>query len=415
MAGFRPVGALAALRPGIGSSELRAAAALVGPAGYAGHVGIKTPWAGSDNLERVVWSDIFGKLEVQPLTRAEAMRVPAVARARHIICSTIARDPIRFYRGDEPVEGPSFLTSTSGAVSPFHRDTMTADDFLFYGWSCWRRLRNSAPDPSGRTFPLDVERIPVDQWHLERDTGRVFILKPDPSNPLVRSLQPARADEVILIPGPHEGLLVDGIDSVRHAADLHRAANKAAKHPSAYLALKQTPGSIPLKRRSDDPNEVTAATVVRDWAAAREGENGGVAYLGQLEAQELGTFDQHLVVEGRNAAAVDVARHASIPADLIDASLSQGSLQYTTSKDNDRRLIDYGVGFYMGAFSGRLSLDDVCPRGQHAEFDLERWIRTDAPQPGQDPTTIPAQPSPSPTPTPTPAPAAAPVPAGAPQ
>jgi hypothetical protein len=374
------VGALARLWPGIGQADLTAAATLVGP-----QVGIKSPWAPPSHLATVVWSDIFGKLEVAPLSRAEAMRVPAVARARHIICSTIARDPMHFYRGTEQLPDDRWLNSTAGTMSAFHRDTMTADDLFFYGWSCWRR-HNSTPDDAGRVWPLHVERIPMEQWQLEPDTGRVLIYKPNPVQPGTVSLQAARADEIILIPGPHEGLLVDGADSIRHAADLHRAANKAAKHPSAYLALSSQPGAAPLKRRSDDTAEVTVETIVRDWHAAREGENGGVAYLGGLTASELGTFSEHLVVEGRNAAAVDIARHASIPADLIDATVAAASLQYSTSKDNDRRAIDYGTGFYMGAFSARLSLDDVCPRGQRVAFELEEWLKTDAPAPGRTPT-----------------------------
>jgi len=390
MAGFRLVRLLAALRPGIGTAELTAAAAIVGPA----PLGIASPWAPPHHLASVVWADIFGGV-VQPLTRAEAMRVPAVARARHIICSTVARDPLRFYRGGEPLDEPSWLDSTTVGVSSFHRDTWTADDLLFYGWSCWRRVRNTAPDASGRTFPLEVARVPMESWSLEPDTGRVLLTEPDGAGG--SRLRPARAGEVILIPGPHEGLLVDGADSVRHAADLHRAARKAAKHPSAYLGLELQPGAAPLKKSSADPTEVTAETLVRDWAAAREGENGGVAYLGAVKAVELGTFSEHLVIEGRNAAAVDIARHASIPADLIDATVAAASLQYSTSKDNDRRAVDYGIGFYMGAISARLSLDDVCPRGQRAAFDLEEWLKTETPAPGQPAAPAPGMVPPAPT------------------
>jgi hypothetical protein len=75
---------------------------------------------------------------------------------------------------------------------------------------------------------------------------------------------------------------------------------------------------------------------------------------------------------------VDVARHASIPSDLIDATVSESSLHYSTSRDNDRRAIDYGFGFYMSAISARHSQDDVTPRGQHIAFDLERWSRARA-------------------------------------
>jgi hypothetical protein len=93
-----------------------------------------------------------------------------------------------------------------------------------------------------------------------------------------------------------------------------------------------------------------------------------------VDAVELGSFDGHLLESGRNAAAVDIARHASIPADLIDASVTESSLHYSTSRDNDRRFIDYGLGFYMSCISARLSQDDVTPRGQRVAFDLEEWL-----------------------------------------
>lgn len=394
MAVFRPVRLLGTLRPTIGSAELSAAASIVGAAPLA----IKSPWSGPANLHTVVWSDIFGKLDVRPLNRAEAMRVPAVARARHIICGTLARIELRAYRGDVELTGddaPTWIASTAGAMSPFHRMLMTADDLLFYGWSLWRRTRN---DAAGR-LPLFMDRVPMGQWSLEPDTGRVLIYKPDPIHPGTTTLQPATRGEVVLIPGPHEGLLVDGADTVRHAADLHRAASKASRHPSAYIGLKLQPGQQPLKQNSPDPTEVTAETIVAGWVRAREGEDGGVAYLGGLDAVELGTFSQHLVVEGRNAAAVDVARHASIPADLIDATMTNSSLQYTTSRDNDRRAIDYGLGLYMGALSGRFTQDDVTPHGQRVAFDLEEWLQGDAAAPGQPAASTPPGMAPAPTPT----------------
>lgn len=372
------MGALARLRPGIAPADLAAAATLLPGATS---TGIASPWAPPANLAKVVWSDIFGAQVPATLTRAEAMRVPAVARGRHIICGTVARIPLGDYRGEYRLpagEEAGWIASNAAAMSPFHRMLWTLDDLVFYGWSCWRRTANSAADG----FPLQLDRIPIGQWDLEQDTNRVLIYKPDGSGGV--SLQPARIDEVVLIAGPHEGLLVDGIESVRHAADLHRAANRAAKHPSAYLALQSEAGSVPLKKFSDDPAEVTVTSLIDGWVAAREGENGGVAYLSPgIKAVELGTFDQHLVVEGRNAAAVDVARHLSIPAETIDATLSQSSLQYTTSRDNDRRLIDYGLGTYMSAVSACLSMDPVHPRGRRVAFDLEEWLRGDAAVPGQ--------------------------------
>jgi hypothetical protein len=371
MAVSRPVGLIAALRPGIGAAELTAAASLLDPLG--GPVSLGSPWAPASDLASVIVADILGVRPDDAPGRGEAIRVPAVARARGVVCTTIARIELGGYRGDTRLTGaaePSWLAATDGPVSPFHRMLWTCDDLLFYGWSCWavtaREMVNGVPDAG---FPTRMARlIPLTDWRFEPDTGRVLRATPG------GGWRVANLREIVLIPGPHEGLLSEGAPAVRHARDLQRSAHNAARYPSAYLGLKQTSGTA-LKRRSEDPDEVTVETVLTDWKRARlNPEGGGVAWLGGVEAVELGNYGAHLITEGRNAADVDVARHAYIPADLIDASVPESSLHYTTSRDNDRRAIDYGLGAYMSAISGRLTQDDVTPRGQRVAFDLEEWL-----------------------------------------
>jgi hypothetical protein len=381
------VGFFAALRPGIGSAELTAAAAL--PDAYVTPVAFGSPWAPTSHLASVVARDVLG-IEPRTLDRAAAMRIPAVARARHIIAGTVARIELGAYRGDTRLTGPaepSWIRSTDGAVSPLHRMLWTVDDLMFYGWSLWEVTARAADTDGG--FPLRLARVPMGEWQLEDGTGRVLRYRLVDAR-VGWSWVPVPARDVVLIPGGHEGLLADGQDTLAHAADLQQSAHNAARHPSAYLGLKQTSGT-PLKRRSEDPAEVTVDTILTDWRHARNNPSGGgVAWLGGVEAVELGSFDAHLLESGRNAAAVDVARHASIPADLIDATVTESSLHYSTSRDNDRRFVDYGLGLYMGAISARLSQDDVTPRGQRVAFDLERWLGGAAAMPGQ---VVPGQPA----------------------
>jgi hypothetical protein len=385
-------GLLAALRPGIAPAELTAAAALFDP--LAGPVALGSPWAPDNHLARIVVDDILGVRPPGPPSRAEAIRVPAVARARGVVCTTIARIDLGAYRGDTRLDTaaePSWLHATDGPLSPFHRMLWTLDDLLFYGWAAWevtqRETVNGVPDAG---FPQRMRRLaPLAEWRFESDTGRVLRATAE------GGWRPTNARELVLIPGPHEGLLVEGAPAVSHARDLQRSAHNAARFPSAYLGLKQTSGA-PLKRRSDDPDEVTVETILQSWRTARlNPDGGGVAWLGGVEPVELGTFAEHLVTQGRNAADVDVARHAYIPADLIDATVSESSLQYSTSRDNDRRAVDYGLGAYMSAVSGRLTQDDVTPRGQRVAFDLERWLGGAAALPGQ---VVPGQPTGAPAP-----------------
>jgi hypothetical protein len=264
------VGALTGLRPGIAPADLLAAAALIPGTGQ---LGVASPWEPRpSHLESIVWADVFGAA-TRPLTRADAIRVPAVARARHIIAGTIARIDLGAYRGDTRLTGsdePAWIAATDGPVSPLHRMLWTVDDLLFYGWSLWKITSRSAP--TSGAFPLRMERVPMGEWQLEPNTQRVLTYQPDGRGGW--TLQPAPARSVVLIPGPHEGLLADGAHTVRHAIDLQRAAHNAAKHPHAYLGLKQTSGT-PLKRRSDDADEVTVETVLADWREARNNPEGG--------------------------------------------------------------------------------------------------------------------------------------------
>ena len=380
------LGIFASLLPGVRDDELRATALPVGaPVGPTPE--LESPWSRPNHLASVVFSDIFGVDPASlPLDRAAAMRVPAAARARHIIAGTAAEVPLRAYSRAEvrlaeleerpPVAldtQPGWIDSTSGALSPFHRMLWTADDLLWYGWSCWSRT-NSAPDPATqRVFPLQMDRIPMGRWSLD-DAGRVKVDRGDGTHVLVDQAT------VCLIPGPHEGLLTFAQDALRHARDLQAAAVRAAETPAAHVVLQQTAGE-PLLYENDDPNKVSISSLLRDWRAARKREGGGVGYvpLG-LEAKELGTFSAHLLESGRNAAAVDIARDASLPADLLDAA-GESSLTYTNARDNDNRAVQWGLGLYLSSISAALSQDSVTPRGQVLRFAIESWLEDPTPAP----------------------------------
>lgn len=368
-----------AIRPGT-RGVLRAAAALA-PLSPVAPVAFASPWATPASLERIVWTDVFGNdvRDCRPLTRAEAMQVPAVARARHIIAGTIGRIALRGYRGDTALDGaaePPWIEQTTGPLSPFHRHLWTADDLFFSGWSLWWRT-NGADG-----FPLRADRLPMGQWTFDT-SGNVLVDRLDGYG--FRGVQPT---DVILIPGMHEGLLTFAARTIRIASNIERSVDRAAATPAATLALKQT-GGDPMPYDSDDDSVFTIRKLIDGWVDARMGRNGGVAFLNQsIEAKELGSFDSHLLVEGRNASAVDVARHASLPADLIDADPGV-SMTYANSRDNDRRGIDYGSGTYMAAISGRLSQDDVTPRGQRVAFDVERWLEGTVPGEPADPASTP--------------------------
>lgn len=325
--------------------------ALAAPAVVNGQVSYLSPYDDVNHLVGLVapeWLPHNGSV-----TRQTAMAVPAVKRARTIICTTIARIPLAAYRGDEKLAGPDrplWLDRTDGPVSPFHRMLWTVDDLLFYGWSLWAVQR----DEAGRIRAAD--RVPFASWRI--DGPHVVYIGVDGVETI------ANPASVVLIPGSDEGLLEASSGAIRHAADLLHSASKAAANPSAYLDLHQT-NDTPL-------TDTQADALIARWAAARRGENGGVAVTSAgIEARELGGYDAHLVIEGRNAAALDVARAMSVPGSAIDATVDKASLNYENAESKSRDLIDFGLAAYMSPIVARLGLDDVVPRGTAIRFELD--------------------------------------------
>lgn len=319
--------------------------------------------APSGILNAMVWADVMGADAQMPLTRAAAIRIPAVARARHLLVGLIARMPLQAFRGSTLLpdeEQPTWLYRTDYGLPPFHRMLWTIDDLIFTGWSLW--ARNNGSD----TYPLAATRVPTERWRFT--SAAVIQTRGDDGQ-----WHDARREDVILIPGPHEGICNFGGQAVREAADLARAASDAAANPSAYLNLHYT-GDEP-----QTPEQIDA--LIARWAAARRGLNGGVAYTNKwIEVHEMGTHEAHLLTEGRNAAAVDMARIVGIPAAMIDATTAQASLTYETTAGRNAEFIDYGGNLYMDSVTARLSMDDVVPRGTRVAFDTTE-ARTPAPIP----------------------------------
>lgn len=307
---------------------------------------------GESHLEPIRMGDWIHDISIPSVSREQAIRVPALARARTLITSTIARLPLMTTdaQGDEVGPAPQFLTSHSGVMSPFHRMLWTVDDLFFYGWSLWAVSRDL------RGNVIDAERIEYDRWTIDAD-GTVIV-----DDNLVHE------DDVILIPGINAGILIEGADTLVQAMRLAHAAARAAENPSAQVELHQnTDRPLP----DDDIDKL-----INKWARARRGENGGVAYTSSaIEVKEHGASSEHLLIEGRNAAAVDIARHAGLPATIIDATLSGSSLSYQNSAARLVELVTFGLAPLMNAVAGRLSQDDVTPPGQSVAFDTLEVIQ----------------------------------------
>ena len=317
-------------------------------------------WVPNNHLEQIAWADVLGA-EFPILTRAQAMQVPAVARARHLICSAIAKLPLRVLVGDVEVpDQPGWCQATDGQLgdtrggvgqgqSPWWRMLWTVDDHLFYGHALWM---STAEDAEGR--PRRMVRVPVDEWTIRDDDG--VIVDAD-GRPFTRP--------VFYMPGPHEGILTFARRTIDAAARLEAAAADIAERPFR-LELHQTT-DVTL-----DPAERRA--IVSEARSALKANDGILFTNAALETKDHKLDSGQLLIEGRNAAAVDVARHVSMPATLLDATTPGSSLTYVTVDAQNRHWITYGLSLYLDPITARLGMDDVVPRGQRVAFDTAELL-----------------------------------------
>lgn len=313
-----------------------------------GPLPIVSPWADS-RLQSVIFEDIFGKDVQPPVTRAMGMRIPAAARGRNLMVSTICRFPMYDYVGavQSPVQ-PTWLHATDGA-HPSFRLAYTVDDLIWYGYSVWWRINNTDGSIQ-RGDRLDRATYTMDEnWRVTLTAEGRF----------------ARPDEVIIIPGLHEGILSFGRDVISDTAALYRAVRQRLASPVPPIDLHQ-----------ETDAEMTDAEIdamINRWVKARQNPNGAVGFTNKaIKANVLQTGnDAELMIEARNAASLDLARLVGISGSRIDATVAKASLNYETTTGKNLEFVDFDLALYMTPITARLSMDDVSPRGHRIGFDLE--------------------------------------------
>lgn len=333
---------------------------------------IATPWSKS-HLEKVLAQDVFGQ-DVPVNTRSAAMRIPSVARARNLVVSSICRMPLVDQVDGAPAETQPLWLTRSRHAAPQLRLAWTVDDLIFYGMSCWLVERYA----DGRMVS-DAHRLNWGEWSLNADM-RVEVLGHEVPN-----------ENVIVFTGLHEGVLDYGKDSLDDTRTLYRNVRTRLATPSAGVNLHQTGG----RDLTDDEID----TLIDRWAIARRGGNGGVSFTSKdIEAVDMPGDDGKLLIEARNAAAVDVARVIGVSAGLIDATTPTASLNYETRTGRNEEFVDRDLELYITPLEARLSQPDVTPNGHTIVVDQGEFTRLPSD------TSTPAVPAVAPATAPAPAP-----------
>jgi hypothetical protein len=343
-------------------SDIRALASMAdaGIIGTAkGDIGIRSPFAG--DLQKIVVDDLISLFEesvgFQCMTRAQALSIPAVYRGRAILMSLLADKPLQAWRGETllpyPDAQPTFLYSTPGILGPWQRMVRTLDDLIFYPYSLWLTVRGEPKE--GRRPIVSAVHCPYESWRIN-EAGLIEMQNRD------GGWDVADEDEVILIPGPSEGLLAYANRTMLGSRALDQAWTDRARTPAPLTEIHLT---------DDTQLDDAETTATRDaWVEARRQGNSVVVTPANVEIKDHGAGETSLYVEGRNAGRLDIAAFFNLPGSVLDASTATASLTYVTQEGNRSSLDDMSLPYWYRPIESRLSQDDVVPRGQSVRFDF---------------------------------------------
>jgi HK97 family phage portal protein len=308
--------------------------------------------------------DFFGTTSV---TRAQAMQVPAVARARNIMCATIGSLPLEVRResNNSKVTTPPFIRQPDPRMTAQAVYTFLAEDLLFTGQGYLRIMELGA---DGR--PLSAEWISVSRVTRELDfTG---LNSNQGYNVTGYSVDGKRVPNYglgSLIPftGYDEGLLVRAGTTILTALALEKAVKRFADEPTPNVVLKS---NLPM------PAERVTA-LLNSWKEARN--TRGTAFVNDtIDFQAIGFSPEQMTLnQSRQYMASEIARAVNIPEWYIGANAG-GSMTYSNTIQERRSLVDFSLKPLMTCITQRLSDIDITPRGSYVKFDLSEFYAPSA-------------------------------------
>ncbi|WP_340540416.1 phage portal protein [Nocardioides sp. GXZ039] len=292
------------------------------------------------------------------ITRAEALRVPPVKRARDLICGAIGQFALRFYdQNGKPAENfsPNLFQQPEPGLAPSVTWTRVVEDMLLFERSWLQHHALGWHNRVVQVHRLEPESVTVQPEYRYFPHGSVKVWPEVP--------------DLIRVDSPNTGLL-DGGPAIRACIALERAALNAVDGapPIAFF----TPDG------DADPFESTAdakARLLDPWEESRRDRSTGYVPAGVKYVIPSWDPEKLQLAEAREFAITEVARLTGIDAEEL--SVSTTSRTYFNAQDRRRQRIEDVLGPYMTAIEGRLSMDDVSPHGYTAAFDTSGYLRLD--------------------------------------
>jgi hypothetical protein len=284
------------------------------------------------------------------VSRKEAMSVSSVARARNLICGTVAGIPLEYYnkRTGEVMAAPRWVNQLAKNQPSFITICWIVDSLLFYGVSYLRVTERYAED--GRpaafewianarvTFTTDLEGIMVTQYYVDA--------------------APIAMNDIVTIQGFDEGVLERAGRTIQSAIDINKAAAIASATPMSSGILKNTGADLP-------PAEVSG--LLAAWKRSRN--NNSTAYLtSTLEFQSTQFSPKDMMYnEAIQNLSTEIARAMNVPAYYLSADQNT-TMTYANVTEERKQFFALSIEPYVQAIQARLSMDDISTAGHEVRF-----------------------------------------------
>jgi HK97 family phage portal protein len=285
-------------------------------------------------------------------SRKDAMSVPSVARARNLICGTVASIPLEYYnkRTGEVIAPPRWINQLSKNQPSFVTINWIVDSLLFYGVSYLRVTDRYSEDGrpaafewianSRVTYTTDLEGIMITQYYVD--------------------IQPIDMNDIVTIQGLDEGVLERAGRTIQAAIDINRAASISAATPMSSGILKNTGADLPQQEVSG---------LLAAWKRSRQ--NNSTAYLtSTLEFQSTQFSPKDMMYnEAIQNLSTEIARAMNVPAYYLSADQNT-TMTYANVTEERKQFYALSIEPFIQAIQTRLSMDDISTAGHEVRFSV---------------------------------------------
>jgi HK97 family phage portal protein len=297
------------------------------------------------------------------VSREDALSVPALQRCRNLLSGTIGAIPLELYKKstNEELGSPAWLEQPTYSQPRSVTIAYTVESLLLYGQSFWKVIEVYQED--GR--PSRFEWIANNRVTITLDSTNTFVKSYAVDG---MTLPMDGLGSLVTFQSLLPGILNTGIQTIRAAIDVQKAATIAASTPMATGYIKNTGADL-------DPKEVQG--LLASWKNARN--NRSTAYLtSTLEYNPVSFSPKDMMYnEAIQNLATEIARLCNVPAYYVSAEMNN-SMTYSNVQDERKQFLSLSLQPFISAIEDRLSMDDITARGNVVKFDIDKnFLRTD--------------------------------------